>query len=181
MNTAGRNRSRRSGRGVDFFEPFVGDGVRHAIDGVPHPIAGVEDHCLGTKATLAMAVTTISERGVDTRWVKLVHRIPERLAQQRRRIKDGVAGGVGEESKLVAIADSRAIQQSLTISPQRPALDCPAVGATIPVEPFRNFCIALTKPARRHADPYPHGKAPLRHRDDLARVAGHSQSSHFVL
>jgi len=31
------------------------------------------------------------------------------------------------------------------------------------------------------ADPYPHGKAPLGHRDDLARVAGHDLGSYFVL
>src|SRR5439155_625503 len=30
---------------------------------------------------------------------------------------------------------------------------CPAVGATIPVEPFRDFRVALAKPARRHANP----------------------------
>src|ERR1700746_3872253 len=48
---------------------------------------------------------------------------------------------------------------------------CPAVGAAISVEPFRDFRVALTKSARRHADPYTHGKAPLGHRDDLARVA----------
>src|SRR6516225_163502 len=57
----------------------------------------------------------------------------------------------------------------------------PAVGATIPVETFGDFCIALTKPTRRHADPYPYGKAPLSHRDDLPRVAGHGHSSYFVL
>src|SRR6516162_3096359 len=58
---------------------------------------------------------------------------------------------------------------------------CPAIGATIPVEPLRDFRIALTKPAWRHADPYSHREAPLGRRDDLARVAGHGHGSHFVL
>jgi hypothetical protein len=47
---------------------------------------------------------------------------------------------------------------------------CPAVGATIPVEPFRDFRVALAKPARRHANPYPHGKAPLGHCDDAVSI-----------
>src|SRR5215831_10939264 len=56
----------------------------------------------------------------------------------------------------------------------------PTVGAAIPVEPFRDFRIALTKPARRQADPYPHGKAALGHRDNHARVAWHSHCSYCI-
>src|SRR6516165_9723235 len=48
----------------------------------------------------------------------------------------------------------------------------PAVGATIPVEPFGDFCIALTKPTRRHADPYPYGRAADASANATRRGAG---------
>src|SRR5689334_16944248 len=49
----------------------------------------------------------------------------------------------------------------------------PAVGAAILIEPGGHLFMASTKTARRHADPDPHRKAPLRRGDDFAWVAWH--------
>src|SRR6516162_10143910 len=93
------------GRQADLVDRLVGDGL-------PNPVTGIDDHCLGKETALAVANDDhLRQRRVGTRRVELVHRLAKRLAQQRRRIEDGVAGIVGEEPELVAIADPRVIQQ----------------------------------------------------------------------
>ena len=51
-------------------------------DGLLHPVAGIDDHCLGKEATLTVADDNhLRQRGISARRVELAHRAAKCLAQ----------------------------------------------------------------------------------------------------